>query len=51
MKPIQIAIIGYGKIAEDQHVPSIRPIRASSWSRHRAARARASARSSPIGAS
>src|SRR5947199_9630570 len=23
MKPIQIAIIGYGKIAEDQHVPSI----------------------------
>ena len=24
MKPIRIAIIGYGKIAEDQHVPSIR---------------------------
>jgi predicted dehydrogenase len=24
MKPIKIAIIGYGKIAEDQHVPSIR---------------------------
>ena len=24
MKPIQIAIIGFGKIAEDQHVPSIR---------------------------
>jgi D-galactose 1-dehydrogenase len=24
MKPISIAIIGYGKIAEDQHVPSIR---------------------------
>ncbi|WP_341631555.1 Gfo/Idh/MocA family protein [Sphingomonas agri] len=24
MKPIEIAIIGYGKIAEDQHVPSIR---------------------------
>ena len=23
MKPIRIAIIGYGKIAEDQHVPSI----------------------------
>ena len=23
MKPIKIAIIGYGKIAEDQHVPSI----------------------------
>jgi predicted dehydrogenase len=24
MKPIKIAILGYGKIAEDQHVPSIR---------------------------
>ena len=24
MKPIRIAIIGYGKIAEDQHVPAIR---------------------------
>src|SRR5690349_10114059 len=24
MKPIRVAIIGYGKIAEDQHVPSIR---------------------------
>lgn len=24
MKPIKIAIIGYGKIAEDQHLPSIR---------------------------
>jgi len=24
MKPVRIAIIGYGKIAEDQHVPSIR---------------------------
>jgi predicted dehydrogenase len=24
MKPIRIAIIGYGKIAEDQHVPSIK---------------------------
>ena len=24
MRPIRIAIIGYGKIAEDQHVPSIR---------------------------
>jgi len=24
VKPIKIAIIGYGKIAEDQHVPSIR---------------------------
>jgi len=24
MKPIRIAIIGYGKIAEDQHLPSIR---------------------------
>src|ERR1041385_3307868 len=24
MNPIRIAIIGYGKIAEDQHVPSIR---------------------------
>ncbi|HEX3678061.1 MAG TPA: Gfo/Idh/MocA family oxidoreductase [Sphingomicrobium sp.] len=24
MKPIRIAILGYGKIAEDQHVPSIR---------------------------
>ena len=24
MNPIKIAIIGYGKIAEDQHVPSIR---------------------------
>ena len=23
MRPIRIAIIGYGKIAEDQHVPSI----------------------------
>ena len=23
MKPMRIAIIGYGKIAEDQHVPSI----------------------------
>jgi D-galactose 1-dehydrogenase len=23
VKPIRIAIIGYGKIAEDQHVPSI----------------------------
>jgi predicted dehydrogenase len=23
MKPIRIAIIGYGKIAADQHVPSI----------------------------
>ena len=23
MKPIKIAIIGYGKIASDQHVPSI----------------------------
>src|SRR6185503_12330639 len=23
MKPIRIAILGYGKIAEDQHVPSI----------------------------
>ena len=23
MKPIRIAIIGYGKIAEDQHVPAI----------------------------
>ena len=23
MKPIRIAIIGYGKIAQDQHVPSI----------------------------
>src|SRR5579864_6870560 len=24
MKPVRIAIIGYGKIAEDQHVPSIK---------------------------
>src|SRR5919204_2762296 len=24
MKPIRIAILGFGKIAEDQHVPSIR---------------------------
>src|SRR5947209_16852676 len=24
MTPIKIAILGYGKIAEDQHVPSIR---------------------------
>ena len=23
MKPIRIAILGFGKIAEDQHVPSI----------------------------
>ena len=30
MKPIRIAIIGYGKIAEDQHLPSIGAIRASS---------------------
>ena len=23
MKPFRVAIIGYGKIAEDEHVPSI----------------------------
>ena len=52
VKPIKIAIIGFGKIAADQHVPSIAGQSALRAGRDaRAARAKASARPSPTGAS
>ena len=41
MRPLKIAIIGFGKIAADQHVPAIAGNdRASSWRRRSAGRAR-----------
>jgi predicted dehydrogenase len=33
MKPLKIGIIGYGKIAADQHVPRSRCTIGSSWPR------------------
>ena len=51
MQPIRIAIIGFGKIAADQHVPSIAGNPRLELVGRRAARAKALARSSPTGAS